>query len=51
MGQLLNGIGELMTKDTEKAGILNTSFTSMVAGATSLQESQAPDTLGKPKGR
>lgn len=51
MGQLLNGVGELMTKDTEKAGVLNTSFTSVFTGETSLQETQAPETVRKPKGR
>lgn len=40
-----------MTKDTEKAGVLNTSFTSVFTGETSLQETQAPESVGKPKGR
>lgn len=47
MGQLLNGVGDLMVKDMEKARVLYTSFTSVFIGETSLQEPQALETVGK----
>ena len=40
VGPLLNGAGDLATKDMGKVGILNAFFPSVFPGKTSLQESQ-----------
>ena len=47
VGPLLNGPGELVTNDMEKAKVLSAAFTSGFASKTSLQESLAPETQGK----
>jgi len=44
---LLNGPGELVTNDVEKAKVLTAAFTSGFASKTKLQESLASDTHGK----
>jgi len=41
---LLNGAGDLVTKDTEKARVLTGFFTSVFTGKICLQESQVPKT-------
>lgn len=40
MGPLLNGAGALVTKDVEKAKVVNVFFILVFIGKTSLQESQ-----------
>lgn len=47
MDQLLHGVGELITKDSEKTGVPTTSFTPVFMGKTNLQVAQAPETVGK----
>lgn len=47
VGPLLNGTGDLLTKDTEKANLLNGFFASVFIGKVVLQESQVPDIRGK----
>ena len=47
MGTLLNGAGYLLTKDTEKANLLNGFFASVFIGKVFLQESHVPETRGK----
>ena len=47
VGLLLSGIGDTLTKNTEKAKVLGTFFTLVFTGKSSLQESQAPETCEK----
>lgn len=47
VGLLLNGAGNLMTKDMAKVKILNTFFISVFTGKTCLQQAQVPETSGK----
>lgn len=47
VGPLLNRAGDLLTKDTEKANLLNGFFASVFIGKVVLQESQVPETRGK----
>ena len=47
MGLLLNGAGNLVTKDMEKAEAANVFFASVFTVNTDLQESQAPETRAK----
>lgn len=44
---LLNGAGDRMTKDIEKAKVFNVAFTSIFTDKTSLQESQVPESSVK----
>lgn len=44
---LLNGARDLVTKDMEKAEVLNAFLTSVVISKINLQESQAPEIRGK----
>ena len=47
VGLLLNGAGELMTKDVEKAKILNAFLDSVFIGKTGFQESEISETSEK----
>ena len=47
VGLLLNGAGDLVTKDMEKAGVLGAFFALDFTGKTSLQQSQNPETREK----
>lgn len=51
MGVLLNGREELLTRDMEKARVLNTSFTLVFTRHISLQDSEAVKTSGKSRAR
>ena len=44
---LLNGTGDLVTKNMEKAELLSPFFTSIFTGKAALQKSQVPGTCGK----
>ena len=44
VGPLLNGAGELVPEDTEKANVLSALFSLVFTDKTNLQESQAPET-------
>ncbi|OPJ78851.1 hypothetical protein AV530_000022 [Patagioenas fasciata monilis] len=44
---LLNGAGEMVTKDTGKAKVFNVFFTSIFTSKTGLQDSQASETSEK----
>lgn len=46
-GPLLNEAGHLVTKDMEKAEVLNASFTSACTSKINFQQSQASGTCGK----
>lgn len=45
MDLLLNGTGDLVTQDMEKAEVLNAFFALVFTGKTSLQESEAPGSV------
>ncbi|KAK4810492.1 hypothetical protein QYF61_004272 [Mycteria americana] len=47
VGPLLNGTGDLVTQDMEKADVLNAFFASVFTRKTSLQESHVPETKGR----
>ena len=47
MGFLLNGTGDLVTNNMEKAKVLNAFFAPVFTGNTCLQNSQVPETFGK----
>lgn len=51
MGLLLNGVGVLVTKDTEKEELLNAFFASDFTAKASPQESQALETKKKSRER
>ena len=47
VGSVLNGVGDLVATNIEKAGVLNAFFTLVFTGKTTLQESQVPENSGK----
>ena len=47
MGLLLNGEGDTVTKDTEKAEVLNAFFTSVFTNQASLKQFLAAETRGE----
>jgi len=46
MSLLLNRTGDLVAKVTEKADVLNATFTSVFTGKINFQDSQTPETRG-----
>lgn len=47
LGSVLNGVGELVTPNMEKAGVLSGFFTLVLTGKNTLQESHVPKTSQK----
>jgi len=47
VGLLLNGAGKIVTKDVEKAKVLNAFFASVFTSEIALQQSQAPENRAK----
>lgn len=47
MGLLLNEMGNVLTKNPEKAMVIDGFFALVFTGKTSLQENQAPETYEK----
>ena len=47
VGPLLDKMGDLVTRDMEKAEVLDATFASVSTGITGLQESQVSETRGK----
>lgn len=47
VGLLLNGSRDLVTKDMQKVGVVNATFTSVFTGKTGLQQFQVPKTNGR----